>query len=83
MQRATRRAGRRTCARASAIRTWAPTAIDDLRGIIVATGALDEVEALIARRTEEAVAALDGADLAADARSALEELAIAATARSL
>jgi geranylgeranyl diphosphate synthase type I len=58
-------------------------AIDDLRGIIVATGALDEVEFLIGRRTEEAVEALDGAQLAADARSALEELAIAATARSL
>ena len=58
-------------------------AIDDLRGIIVATGALDEVELLIGRRTEEAVAALDGAELEPDARSALEELAIAATARSL
>ncbi len=58
-------------------------AIDDLRAIIVATGALDEVEFLIGQRTDEAVAALDGADLAADARSALEQLAIAATARSL
>ncbi len=58
-------------------------AIDDLRGIIVATGALDEVEDLIGRRTREAVEALDGAHLDSDARSALEELAIAATARSL
>ena len=51
--------------RAWATRTWAPEAIDDLRAIIVATGALDEVEFLIGQRTDEAVAALDGADLAA------------------
>jgi geranylgeranyl diphosphate synthase type I len=60
-----------------------PEAIDDMRAIIVATGALDEVEFLIGQRTDEAVAALGGADLAADARSALEQLAIAATARSV
>jgi geranylgeranyl diphosphate synthase type I len=60
-----------------------PEAIDDMRAIIVATGALDEVEFLIGQRTDEAVAALDGADLAADARAALEQLAIAATSRSL
>ena len=61
----------------------ADAAIDDLRAIIVSTGALDEVESLIARRTEQAVAALAGLDLADDARRALTELAGAATARSL
>jgi geranylgeranyl diphosphate synthase, type I len=58
-------------------------AIDDLRSIIVDTGALDEVEAVIASRTEQAVRALGGADLAADARAALEHLAVAATRRSV
>jgi geranylgeranyl diphosphate synthase type I len=58
-------------------------AIDDLRGIIVATGALDEVESVIAARTQQAVSALDAASLAADARGALEQLAVAATARRL
>ena len=58
-------------------------AIDDLRRIIVDTGSLAEVEFLIGQRTDEAVAALAGADLAADARSALEQLAIAATSRRL
>jgi geranylgeranyl diphosphate synthase type I len=58
-------------------------AIDELREIIVATGALEEVEFLIAQRTDEALAALASADLAADAGAALGELAIAATARSV
>jgi geranylgeranyl diphosphate synthase type I len=58
-------------------------AIDELRAIILATGALDEVEAVIAQRTEQAVHALDAAGLPADARAALEELAVAATARKL
>ncbi len=58
-------------------------AIDDLRGIILATGALDEVEFVITQRTEQAVAALDRAGLPDDARTALAELAVAATARRL
>jgi geranylgeranyl diphosphate synthase type I len=58
-------------------------AIDDLRSIILATGALDEVESVIAVRTQQAVRALDAAPLAADARVALERLAVAATARRL
>ncbi len=58
-------------------------AIVALREVIIATGALDEVESVIARRTDEAVAALDGAGLADDVRSALGQLAVAATARSL
>lgn len=58
-------------------------AIDELRSIIVATGALDEVEVLIAERTEDALSALAGASLQAGAEAALAELAVAATARSL
>jgi geranylgeranyl diphosphate synthase type I len=58
-----------------------PEAVDELRAIIVATGALDQVESVIAARTTEAIAALDAAPLAGDARAALEELAVAATSR--
>jgi len=58
-------------------------AIDELRKIIIATGALDEVEFLISERTDQALAALAAAELDADARTALSELAVAATARSL
>jgi geranylgeranyl diphosphate synthase type I len=56
-------------------------AIDDLRDIIVQTGAVEEVESIIAERTDQAIAALEGADLAADVREALTALAVAATAR--
>ncbi len=58
-------------------------AIESLRQVIVATGALDEVESVITRRTTEAIAALDAAGLADDVRTALAELAVAATARSV
>ena len=54
-----------------------------MRRIIRDTGAVDEVEAVIAQRTEEALAALDRADLTDDARAALAQLAVAATSRSL
>lgn len=57
--------------------------ISRLREIIVATGALDEVESVISRRTEESLAALDSGHLAADVRTALADLAVAATSRSL
>lgn len=60
-----------------------PESIEELRQIIVATGALDEVESVISRRTEEALTALDSAGLSPQARTALTDLAIAATARSL
>ncbi len=58
-------------------------AIESLRSIIVATGALAEVESVIGRRTEEAITALDAAGLAPDVRTNLNDLAIAATARSM
>ena len=56
-------------------------AVEEMRRIIVETGALDEVEEVIATRTEQALVAVDAADLAPDAAAALRELAIAATAR--
>jgi geranylgeranyl diphosphate synthase, type I len=55
--------------------------IDGMRAVIRATGALDEVESVIQARTAQAIAALDGAGLAADARDELARLAIAATSR--
>ncbi len=58
-------------------------AIDGLRRVIRATGAVDEVERVITERTDQAVRALDGAELPDDARVALRELAEAATSRRL
>jgi geranylgeranyl diphosphate synthase type I len=52
-----------------------------LRAVIADTGAVEEVESLIARLTAEAVAALDGAPVVPEARDVLRELAVAATAR--
>ncbi|MFC3688416.1 polyprenyl synthetase family protein [Aquipuribacter hungaricus] len=53
-----------------------------LREILLDTGAADRVEALIARDVEAATAALARADVADDARTVLEGLVVAATARS-
>jgi geranylgeranyl diphosphate synthase type I len=55
----------------------------ELRAVIVDTGALDRVEALIAELTGDALAALAAAPVADDARSVLAELAQAATSRSV
>lgn len=60
-----------------------PQELAQMRRIIRDTGAVDEVEAVIAQRTEEALAALDRSDLTDDARAALAQLAVAATSRSL
>jgi geranylgeranyl diphosphate synthase type I len=56
------------------------TELDDadvtaIQEVIVATGALADLEATIARLTDEAVAALDSIELAGSARSELIELA--------
>jgi len=54
-----------------------------LREVIVATGALDAVEAMVGELTDQAVAALDRAPIAdPDARDALRELADAVTRRA-
>jgi geranylgeranyl diphosphate synthase type I len=46
-----------------------------IQEVIVATGALDDLEATIARLTDEAVSALDGLELAGDAQPQLVALA--------
>ncbi len=53
-----------------------------LQSIIVGTGALQEVEALIGSRMKEALAALGAAQVSDEARQVLRDLAIAATERT-
>jgi geranylgeranyl diphosphate synthase, type I len=55
--------------------------IERLRGVIVATGALEKVERRITARTAEARTALAAPAIAEDARAALDALARAATDR--
>ncbi|GLY72047.1 geranylgeranyl pyrophosphate synthase [Actinoallomurus iriomotensis] len=57
--------------------------VETLREIIVTTGALDACEEMIDRYASEASAALAAAPLTADARAALSELTVAATARTV
>ena len=61
----------------------APTtaAVDDLRQVLVDTGAVDRVEAMITTGCQEALAALAGSAVAPEAVAALTDLALAATAR--
>lgn len=56
--------------------------IERLRELIVATGALDRTEALIATSATAALASLEDVELHNNAREALEALAVAATKRS-
>jgi geranylgeranyl diphosphate synthase, type I len=63
------------------VRTLDAHDVHVLREVIVETGALDEVEQLIAARTAEARAGLRSAAIPADARAALDLLAVAATQR--
>jgi geranylgeranyl diphosphate synthase type I len=56
--------------------------VDELRQIIVRTGALDQTEKRIAELTAVALAALRAADLPADAADMLADLASAATRRA-
>ena len=51
------------------------------RGLLAETGALAECEAMIDRYVTEALAALESAPVTAEAKAALAELAVAATAR--
>ncbi len=61
-------------------RVGAPDLADDevaaLQAVLVDTGSVAQVEATIAARTDEAVAALDRADLTDDAKDALTQLAV-------
>jgi geranylgeranyl diphosphate synthase, type I len=53
----------------------------EVRAAITATGAVAESERMIGRNVSEAIAALAGAPITGEARDALAELAVAATAR--
>lgn len=55
--------------------------VDDLRSVLVDTGALDRVEALVDERTDAALTALASAPVEEEAREALGDLAAAATRR--
>jgi geranylgeranyl diphosphate synthase type I len=56
--------------------------VAELREVIVDTGAVDRVEALIAELMDDALTALQAAPVDAEARGVLTELALAATRRS-
>jgi geranylgeranyl diphosphate synthase type I len=56
--------------------------IDRLREIIVSTGALARVERLVADLVDRSTAALDAAEIAAEARTALRSLITVATVRT-
>jgi len=60
-----------------------PAGVELLRSVIVATGALDACEEMIGRYAADAEAALAAAPLALQAREALSELTVAATARTV
>ena len=62
-------------------RTLDAAGLHRLRAALVATGALDEVERRIARRTAQARAVLRDAPLPDDARAALDRLALASARR--
>ena len=75
---------RASAAQASLVRRelGSPTAaVDDLRQVLVDTGAVEQVEAMISTGCEQALAALAGSSVTADAVAALTDLALAATAR--
>ena len=59
-----------------------PDGVTVLREVLVDTGAVDRVEALIEARTTESLAALDTAPITPEAVKVLRELAEAATARA-
>jgi geranylgeranyl diphosphate synthase type I len=52
-----------------------PAEVEAIQAVLVDTGALAEVESQIDELAEDALTALDGADITDDARKALEELA--------
>jgi geranylgeranyl diphosphate synthase type I len=58
-----------------------PAGTAEVREVITATGALAECEQMIGRNVARALAALKRAPITAEARDALAELAVAATAR--
>jgi geranylgeranyl diphosphate synthase, type I len=59
-----------------------PAGVAEFRDLLIETGALAESELMIDRYVSEALTALDGAPITAEAKTALAELAIASTART-
>jgi geranylgeranyl diphosphate synthase type I len=59
------------------------TGVAALRDVIVETGAVDRVEELIAELMEQALTALHSAAIEPEARDVLEQLALAATSRTV
>jgi geranylgeranyl diphosphate synthase type I len=55
--------------------------VAELREVIVDTGALDRVEALIAELLQDALTALHAVPVELEARAVLEQLALEATSR--
>ena len=53
-----------------------------VRAVITGTGALAECEAMIDRNVKDALSALDSAPITEESKSALADLAVAATART-
>jgi hypothetical protein len=62
-------------------RALTPAGASAVKAVLTDTGAVDECEALITANVKEAVAALDGAPVPGEAKSALAALAITATDR--
>jgi geranylgeranyl diphosphate synthase type I len=75
-------AGRRLLAECLGNAACSPEQFDALRGLLESTGARTRVEERIAERTAVAREAIASAPLAADARAALDALAVAATCRT-
>jgi geranylgeranyl diphosphate synthase, type I len=64
-------------------RDLSQAAADEVRAVIIDTGALAECETLIGASVKEATSALEGAPITSEATAALVELAVEATARAL
>jgi geranylgeranyl diphosphate synthase type I len=62
-------------------RNLTEAALAQVKAVLIDTGAVAECESLIGASVKEAVAALEGAPIAADARAALAALAVTATDR--
>ncbi len=63
------------------VRDLSDERVEELRSVIIATGAREEVESVITARTQQALTALGAIDVPDDARDALAGLALAATER--
>jgi geranylgeranyl diphosphate synthase type I len=81
-QQETDAAGRRLLGEVLGNPAAGPEGFDAARRLLETTGARARVEARIAERTAVARSAIEAADIAGDARDALDALAVAATSRA-